>query len=162
MKILDVSFIAIALVASILFSGCAMQSKTPFSPAPEAPEGYGLVYVLKEGGGLMGITSVGIAPLDSADLESTRAFYLVQGEYSWVHVKAGMYEARHFHSETGERIKINFKVESKKSSYIILSYANPQYVKITQLGSEAALNLLDGYKYWEYKKKECVLTMGCR
>lgn len=139
MKNIKISFTTLIFVTALIFSGCAAQSKVPFTPAPDAPEGYGLVYVLKEGGGLMGITSVGIGPLDQQDLESTRSFYLVQGEYSWTYLKPGMYQARHTHSRSGETIKVNFKVQNQKSSYIKLSYANPQYLIITQLPSEQAL-----------------------
>lgn len=162
MKNIKISFTALVLVTTLIFSGCAAQSKIPFTPAPDAPEGYGLVYVLKEGGGLMGITSVGIVPLDQQDSESTKSFYLVQGEYSWAYLKPGMYEARHTHSGSGETIKINFKVQNQKSSYIKLSYTNPQYLIITQVPSERALESLKEYKYWEYKKKKCSLTMSCR
>jgi hypothetical protein len=162
MKNIKIDFAAFIFVTVLFLSGCATQSKVQFTQAPDAPEGYGLVYVLKEGGGLMGITSVTIRPLDQQNLDGTRSFYLVQGEYSWTHLKSGMYEASHTHSGSGETIKINFKVQNQKASYIKLSYANPQYLIITQLPSEQALESLKEYKYWEYKKKKCSLTMTCR
>ena len=164
MKILKSSFIIAIITALIFSSGCAMQSKIPFTPAPDAPEGFGVVYVLKElgGGGPMNISSIRIAPLDNTDPVNQKGFYLVQGEYSWVHLKTGTYEAIYTYPATAERIRVTFKVENKKSVYVSLSFANSNYVVINQLKNDYAEKLIVGYKYWEHKVKDCTLTMGCR
>ena len=149
-----------------LNSGCPHLGKTkiPFTPAPDAPEGFGVVYVLKDSGGdgTLHISSIRVVPQENTDPANKKYFYLVHGEYSWIHLKTGIYEAIYTLPATGEENKTFFMVGNKKSTYVSLSFANPDYVIIEQLQNDYAEKLIAGYKYWEYKVKDCTLTMACR
>ena len=147
----------------ILMVGCATKSKVPFHPAPKPDVGYGLIYIFNEGDSklLNNISSIYLKPLTANTKEAGVSAYLVAGEYTWVHLKPGVYSAMYRHPGSGRLISTPVIIESEKTNYLKILFS-PGYVLIKNVPESIALKKISNYKYWKYEKKECTLVVNCR
>ena len=156
--------VTLALFIVALAMGCATKSKIPFSAAPQPADGYGLVYILNEGpaSALNNISSIHLDPLNADDKTPGTTVFLIAGEYTWLHVKAGKYKAAYRYPANGQLISVSVNIENGKTHYINLTFSNDNYVTIDNVSEATASKKIFDFKYFEYKDKDCTLVINCR